>query len=121
MIIESKDLFANESSLTGETYPTEKIAGVLPPETPLAKRTNSPFMGTNVVSGTAQAVIIGTGSRTEFGKVSERLKLKPPETEFEHGVRHFGYLLMEVTMVLVVATCARWPVPKLIMTGFKWS
>ena len=59
-----------------------------------------------MVSGTAQAVIIGTGSKTEFGKVSERLKLKPPETEFEHGVRHFGYLLMEVTMVLVVVTFA---------------
>jgi Mg2+-importing ATPase len=106
LIVESKDLFANESSLTGETYPTEKTAGVLPPETPLAKRTNSLFMGTNVVSGTAQAVVVGTGSTTEFGKVSQRLKLKPPETEFEHGVRHFGYLLMEVTMVLVVATFA---------------
>jgi Mg2+-importing ATPase len=106
LIMESKDLFANESSLTGETYPTEKTAGVLLIETPLAQRTNSLFMGTNVVSGSAEAVVIGTGSRTEFGKVSERLKLKPPETEFEHGVRRFGYLLMEVTMVLVVATFA---------------
>ena len=63
-------------------------------------------MGTNVVSGSAQALVVGTGSKTEFGKVSERLKLKPPETEFEHGVKHFGYLLMEVTMVLVVITFA---------------
>jgi Mg2+-importing ATPase len=106
LILESKDLFANEASLTGETYPAEKSAGILPPETPLSQRTNSLFMGTNVVSGSAQAVVIGTGSRTEFGKVSERLKLKPPETEFEHGVRRFGYLLMEVTMLLVVATFA---------------
>ncbi len=106
LIIESKDLFVNEASLTGETFPAEKTAGVLPPETSLSQRTNSLFMGTNVVSGSAQAVVIGTGSRTEFGKVSERLKLKPPETEFEHGVRRFGYLLMEVTMVLVVATFA---------------
>ena len=44
--------------------------------------------------------------KTEFGKVSERLKLRPPETEFEHGVRRFGYLLMEVTLVLVVAIFA---------------
>ena len=63
-------------------------------------------MGTNVVSGSAQAVVLETGSRTEFGKVSERLKLRPPETEFEHGVKHFGYLLMEVTLVLVVTTFA---------------
>jgi P-type Mg2+ transporter len=106
LIVDSKDLFVNEASLTGETYPVEKSPGVLAPETPLSQRTNSLFMGTNVVSGNAQAVVVGTGSRTEFGKVSERLKLRPPETEFEHGVQHFGYLLMEVTLVLVVATFA---------------
>lgn len=106
ILLESKDLFINEASLTGETYPAEKTAGILPPETALSKRTNSLFMGTNVVSGSAQAVVAGTGSKTEFGKVSEQLKLRPPETEFEHGVRHFGYLLMEVTLVLVVATFA---------------
>jgi Mg2+-importing ATPase len=106
MILESKDLFVNEASLTGETYPAEKTAGILPPETSLSQRINSLFMGTNVVSGSAQAVVVGTGLQTEFGKVSERLRLRPPETEFEHGVRHFGYLLMEVTLVLVVATFA---------------
>jgi Mg2+-importing ATPase len=106
IILESKDLFVNEASLTGETYPAEKTAGNLPPETSLSKRTNSLFMGTNVVSGSAQAVVTGTGSKTEFGKVSEQLRLRPPETEFEHGVRHFGYLLIEVTFVLVVATFA---------------
>ncbi len=106
LVMESKDLFVNEASLTGETFPAEKTAGVLPPETSLSQRTNSLFMGTNVVSGSAQAVVVGTGSGTEFGKVSDRLKLRPPETEFEHGVRRFGYLLMEVTLVLVVATFA---------------
>ena len=106
IVLDSKDLFVNEASLTGEIYPAEKTAGILPSETSLSKRTNSLFMGTNVVSGSAQAVVVGTGSRTEFGKVSERLKLRPPETEFEHGVKHFGYLLMEVTLVLVVVTFA---------------
>ncbi|MGP8125476.1 MAG: magnesium-translocating P-type ATPase [Nitrososphaerales archaeon] len=106
LVLESKDLFVNESSLTGETFPAEKTAGVLPPETPLSERTNSLFMGTNVVSGNAQAVVAGTGSETEFGEISDRLKLRPPETEFEHGVRRFGYLLMEVTLVLVVVTFA---------------
>ena len=43
-----------------------------------------------------------TGLSTEFGKVSERLRSKPAETEFEHGVRRFGYLLTEVTLVLVI-------------------
>jgi Mg2+-importing ATPase len=106
LVLDSKDLFVNEASLTGETFPVEKTAGILPLETPLSQRTNSLFMGTNVVSGSAQAVVAGTGSRTEFGKISDRLKLRPPETEFEHGIRRFGYLLMEVTLVLVVATFA---------------
>ena len=106
LILESKDLFVDEATLTGETYPVEKSIGTLPPETPLGQRTNSLFMGTHVVSGSARAVVIQTGKETEFGKVSERLKLRPPETEFEHGVKHFGYLLMEVTLVLVIAVFA---------------
>jgi Mg2+-importing ATPase len=106
LLLESKDLFVNEATLTGETYPVEKSIGVLPPETLLSQRTNSLFMGTHVVSGSAKAIVIRTGKETELGKVSERLKLRPPETEFEHGVRRFGYLLMEVTFVLVIAVFA---------------
>jgi P-type Mg2+ transporter len=106
LILESKDLFVDEATLTGETYPVEKSIGTLPPETPLGQRTNSLFMGTHVVSGSARAVVIRTGKETEFGKVSERLRLRPPETEFEHGVKHFGYLLMEITLVLVIAVFA---------------
>jgi Mg2+-importing ATPase len=106
LLLESKDLFVDEAALTGETYPVEKSIGILPPETVLSLRTNSLFMGTHVVSGSARAVVIRTGKETEFGKVSERLKLRPPETEFERGVRRFGYLLMEVTLVLVIAVFA---------------
>ncbi|MGQ9646402.1 MAG: magnesium-translocating P-type ATPase [Thermodesulfobacteriota bacterium] len=106
LLLDSKDLFVDEATLTGEAYPVEKAVGVLPPDTPLSKRTNSLFMGTHVVSGSAKALVIHTGMETEFGKVSERLKLRPPETEFERGVRRFGYLLMEVTFVLVIAIFA---------------
>ncbi len=106
LLLESKDLFVDEATLTGETYPVEKLVAVLPSETPLAKRTNTLWMGTNVVSGTAKALVIKTGKNTEFGKVSERLKVRPPETDFEHGIRRFGYLLMEVTLVLVVSIFA---------------
>ena len=106
LLLESKDLFVDEATLTGETYPVEKSIGILAPETPLSQRTNSLFMGTHVVSGSARAVVIRTGKETEFGKVSERLRLRPPETEFERGVRRFGYLLMEITLVLVIAVFA---------------
>ncbi|MEM3434531.1 MAG: HAD-IC family P-type ATPase, partial [Candidatus Methanomethyliaceae archaeon] len=80
LILAAKDLFVDEAMLTGETYPVEKNVGMLPPETPLSQRTNSLFMGTYVVSGTSKAVVVRTGITTEFGQVSERLKLRPPET-----------------------------------------
>ncbi|MCW6053851.1 magnesium-translocating P-type ATPase [Lyngbya sp. CCAP 1446/10] len=102
LILESKDLSVNEAALTGETYPADKLSGVLPAETDLGKRTNILYMGTNVISGTGKAVVVHTGKETEFGKVSERLKLRPPETEFEQGLSKFGYFLMEVTLILVV-------------------
>jgi P-type Mg2+ transporter len=102
VILESKDLFVQEAALTGESFPAEKEAETVAGEAPLMKRTNTLFMGTHVVSGSARALIVFTGSATEFGKVSERLRLKPAETEFEHGVRRFGYLLTEVTLILVI-------------------
>ncbi|HET7390857.1 MAG TPA: magnesium-translocating P-type ATPase [Nitrososphaeraceae archaeon] len=104
IIIESNDLFVNEATLTGETYPVEKSANiVLPAETPLRERTNSIFMGTFIVSGTAKALVIKTGANTELGKISDRLRSKIPETEFERGVRRFGYFLMEITLMLVIS------------------
>jgi Mg2+-importing ATPase len=103
---ESKDLFVDEAMLTGETFPVEKAVAVLPADTPLGQRTNALWMGTHVVSGSAKALVVGTGKETEFGKVSERLKLRPQETDFERGIRQFGYFLMEITLVLVVAIFA---------------
>lgn len=105
-ILESKNLFIDEATLTGETYPVAKTSGVLATETALSQRQNTLFMGTHVVSGTAKAVVVNTAKNTEFGKVSERLKLRSPETEFERGVRRFGYFLMEVTLMLVIAIFA---------------
>jgi Mg2+-importing ATPase len=105
-IIESRDLFVDEATLTGETYPVEKLEGTLAADTPLEKRTNTLFMGTHVVSGTATAVVVSTGKSTEFGQVSERLRSKSPETEFEHGIKHFGYLLMQITLIMVFSIFA---------------
>ena len=102
-------ILASGISENGTYYPSEvveKSAGVLAAETPLGKRTNALWMGTHVVSGSANALVINTGKLTEFGKVSERLRLRPQETDFEHGIRRFGYFLMEVTLALVVAIFA---------------
>ncbi|MBA3961543.1 MAG: magnesium-translocating P-type ATPase [Chthoniobacterales bacterium] len=105
-LLTARDLFVNEATLTGETFPVEKSPGVLGPNAALAQCTNALFMGTNVVSGNGQALVVHTGRETEFGKVFESLKLRPPETEFEQGIRRFGYLLAEVTLVLVLGIFA---------------
>ncbi len=106
LLLESRDLFVDEATLTGETFPVEKQAGVLPAGAPLARRSNALFMGTHVVSGSGRAAVVRTGRATEFGKIADRLRLRPHETEFEHGVRRFGFFLMEVTLLLVVAIFA---------------
>lgn len=101
VIIESKELFVDEAPLTGETAPAEKHTGVAPEECVISKRTNCVFQGTHVISGFAKVLAVRTGKDTEFGKISEHLAKRAPETEFEHGIKTFGYFLMEVTFVLV--------------------
>lgn len=102
LLLNSKELFIDEAAFTGETYPVEKNTGIISADAPLAKRSNSLFMGSHVISGKATALVIKTGKRTEFGKISDKLRMKAPETDFEKGIRHFGYMLMEITLVLVI-------------------
>jgi len=104
-IINSRDLFANESFLTGESYPVEKATEgrSLSVDTPLPKRTNTLLMGSYVTSGKAKAIVVKTGSKTELGKISSHLQTKRTETDFERGVRRFGYFLAEITLLLVIA------------------
>lgn len=106
VLLEAKDFFVSQAVLTGETFPVEKKLGQVAAQAGLAARTNCVFMGTSVRSGTARALITQTGAKTAFGQIAERLKLRPPETEFEHGIRRFGYLLTVVMLALVVATFA---------------
>ncbi|MDW8034735.1 MAG: magnesium-translocating P-type ATPase, partial [Nitrososphaerota archaeon] len=60
------------------------------------------FMGTSVVSGSATAVVVKTGNLTEYGKIARRLVASEPETEFQKGVKSFGYMIMQVTFLLVI-------------------
>lgn len=106
LLLESKDLFVDESALTGESYPAEKKAGAVASDARQSERTNAVFEGTHVVSGTAHVLIMATGADTEFGAISERLRLRAPETEFERGLRRFGEMLIKVTLLFVIAIFA---------------
>ncbi|MGB7807173.1 magnesium-translocating P-type ATPase [Methanoregula sp.] len=101
-VIGGRDLYVNQSALTGEPYPVEKNPAVVDPAQSLTEAENYIFLGTSVVSGTATAVVTKTGLATEFGSVAKSLVARPPETEFERGLRHFSYLMTQVVFSLVV-------------------
>jgi Mg2+-importing ATPase len=102
-VIDAKDLSIDQSTLTGESFPVEKEAAVLKAEgSEITGWNNCLFMGTSVVSGTATAVVVKTGNFTEYGKIAKILVARVPDTEFERGLRRFGFLMMEVTFLLVL-------------------
>jgi Mg2+-importing ATPase len=106
-IISCKDLFINQASLTGESFPAEKVPG------PIQAKGTSPseaidiaFMGTSVVSGTALALVIKTGLSTQFGEVSRKLATMHMETSFDKGIRSFTWLMIRFMLILVVVIFA---------------
>ena len=100
-LLEEHDLSLDEAALTGESFPVAKHPGLQPAETTLAQRSNVLHLGTHVVSGTGRALVVHTGRSTAYGAIADRLRQRPAETEFERGVRRFGNLLLEVTLVLI--------------------
>ncbi len=102
LVLEARDFLVSEATLTGESYPVEKSPGPSPAGAPLAARHNAVFLGTSVRSGTATVLVVRIGRDTEYGAVASRLAAAAPETEFARGVRHFGYLLLRVMVVMVV-------------------
>ena len=100
-IIESNELHVNESTLTGESFPAEKYAGDLPPNTSLNKKYNCLWKSTNVISGTAKALVVNTGEETIFGQISHGLSITT-ETAFEKDIKQFGFFLLKITVVLSI-------------------
>jgi P-type Mg2+ transporter len=102
-LLEARDLYVQQSALTGESLPVEKEAKVREgqsstgPDAP-----NLVFLGTSVVSGTAIAEILKTGPQTIFGAIAERLVMRPEETDFERSMKQFGMLITRTVFFLVL-------------------
>ncbi|MEM0360580.1 MAG: magnesium-translocating P-type ATPase [Candidatus Diapherotrites archaeon] len=107
-IVSSKDLFVNQSSLTGESFPVEKTAAPVSCKNRLSpsELSNIAFMGSSVVSGTALGVVVKTGAFTQFGAISERLASYAVESSFEKGVKKFVWLMIKLMVCLVLVIFA---------------
>jgi Mg2+-importing ATPase len=102
-IIRSKDLQTNEATFTGESFPAEKTSERLDLQHPTPQQlTNYMFMGTVVVHGNAQGVVVSTGKNTELGLISKSLTLPHPQTEFQRGVKQYGTLIMTFAIALAI-------------------
>ncbi|UUC44350.1 magnesium-translocating P-type ATPase [Flavobacterium cerinum] len=102
-ILQSKDLFVSQAILTGESLPLEKSDLPIDSDTeksPL-ELDNICFMGTNVISGTATAIVVTTGNDTYLGKIGKALGTKRPETSFDKGVNKVSWLLIRYMLVMV--------------------
>jgi Mg2+-importing ATPase len=101
-VLEARDLFVNQSLLTGESYPVEKHAVDAPAGTDVTAAVNVVLMGTSVVSGSARAVIVHTGQGTALAGIADSLAARPPATAFERGTQAFGALILRLTILLVL-------------------
>ncbi len=103
-IVEAKDLFVNQGSLTGESFPVEKFAAEhaadTKPTAPLDLTTIA-FLGTSVGSGSATAVVVATGKETFLGGMSESLQEPSAKTAFDRGISRFTWLMLRFMAVMV--------------------
>ncbi|MBN8852043.1 MAG: magnesium-translocating P-type ATPase [Sphingobacteriales bacterium] len=102
-VLEAKDLFINQSALTGESMPVEKSAGpVQGPENPL-ERLDICYLGSDVESGIATARVIHTGDETYFGSLATNIVGSRVQTSFDKGVNKFTWLMIRFIFVMVPA------------------
>ncbi|WP_442754870.1 magnesium-translocating P-type ATPase [Methylocystis sp. JAN1] len=93
-LIAAKDLFLNQSALTGESMPVEKFARALDRANEPLEAENLAFMGSNVVSGYGEALVLFTGSRTFFGAIADKITEAGDTTAFDESVRRFTWLMI---------------------------
>jgi Mg2+-importing ATPase len=101
-LVQAKDLFINQATLTGEALPVEKFAKRIkePSKNPL-ELGNICFLGTNIESGTAIAMVVNTGARTYFGSIAKSLARTETKSSFDEGMNKFTFLMISLMLVLV--------------------
>ena len=101
-ILTARDLFIGQAAMTGESGPVEKFVDQRSQDAGALVQTNLVFMGTNVVSGAATALVVATGERTYFGTLATRIvAVDPAPNAFQAGVNSVSWLLIRFALVMV--------------------
>ena len=103
-VLESKDLYVSQSSLTGESDSVKKLSNTeitLNDIDSISDLDTICFMGTNVLSGSAKCVVIKTADNTYFGKIAHTLSLGKPKTDFQKGIESISKLLIKFMLVMI--------------------
>lgn len=100
-ILDAKDLFVSQASLTGESEPIEKIPMVNETRDAITDYTNIAFMGSNVIFGSASAVVVTVGDHTLFGSMASGVAHEAVETSFSKGVNAVSWVLIRFMLVMV--------------------
>ena len=101
-ILQAKDLFISQSALTGESEPVEKTGTPCAEDArPLAELPCLAFQGSNVISGSARAVVLAVGGETMFGSMARTLDEKPAKTAFDKGIGAVSRLLIRFMVAMV--------------------
>ena len=99
-ILEAKDLFVSQASLTGESEPIEKLGNIQEKNENITEYNNIAFMGSNIISGTATAVVVSVGDSTLFGKMAASVAEEAVETSFTKGVNAVSWVLIRFMLIL---------------------
>lgn len=123
-IIEAKDLYVIQSSLTGESDAVKKVAQTENKQQDLDDITdldNICFMGTNVMSGTGKGIVFKVGDNTYFGKVADTITEAKPQTSFQKGIQSISKLLIKFMLVLIPITFLLNAVKHGTLTAFTFA
>lgn len=123
-IIEAKDLYLIQSSLTGESDAVKKVVETENKANDLddiTKLDNICFMGTNVMSGTGKGVVFNIGDNTYFGKVADTITDVKPKTDFQKGIENVSKLLIRFMLVLIPITFLLNAVKHGTLTAFTFA
>lgn len=102
-LIDTNDFYINQAAITGESYPVKKTENKIDKKnSDISELDNMIFSGSSVTTGTAKAVVVATGTSTQFGLIAKQLAGREVDNSFTLGIKSFSYFILRIVIVFVV-------------------